>query len=217
VTQLYFIFNHYFNNLLLSERNYLTPQEAKEGVEFASVFYHFWQPYNQIVFDKFAKLGLYLPSEWHVYFVYSKGKVVPSSSPLILYIYEDLHDVAATLIHELTHLMLLTDNMRGEHKFQEIWSYLYQEFQGESQQVIEHLIVNVIVKDILIEIFPSSEVDKIIKYEKTLLGAGLARAWSILESQDEKVLASDRNNPLDRLLALKYNPQANYLPEERIF
>lgn len=217
MTQLYFIFNYYFNNLLVGEQDYLTSKETKEGLEFASRFYHFWQPFNHVVFEKFATLGLYLPNEWHVYFVYSKGRVFPTSSPLILQIKEDLHDVAATLVHELTHLMLLTDNMRGENKFQAIWSYLYQEFQGESEQVIEHLIVNTIVQDILSEIFPPSEVAKIIEYEKTLLGAGLARAWSILEAQEEKVLASNSDIILDKLLTLKYNPKLNYLAEENLF
>jgi hypothetical protein len=175
VTQLYFIFNHYFNNLFLEPKNYLTQAEIEKGLEFAAKFHTFWTQYERKVFTQFESYGLSLPSEWHVYFVYSKGRVFPMSSPLILQIKEDMYDITATLIHELTHLMLLTDNMRGQNKFYQVWDYLYQEFKGESNQVIEHLIVNTIVKNILTEIFPTNEIAKIISYEKTLFGEGLAR------------------------------------------
>jgi hypothetical protein len=194
MTQLYFIFNQYLNNLFLEPKDYITEVEGKEGLEFAGKFYQFWRQYERQVFTKFDSYGLTLPSEWHVYFVYSKNRVIPMSSPLILHIQEDMHDTVSTLIHELTHLMLLTDNMRQDNKLFSIWDYLYQEFKGESEQVIEHLIVNAIVKDILSDIFPPKEITKIIDYEKTLFGAGLARAWSILEA-----------------------PTLNYLPEENLF
>jgi hypothetical protein len=215
MTQLYFIFNHYFNNLFLEPKNYLTQVEIEKGLEFATKFHTFWTQYENKVFTQFESYGLNLPSEWHIYFVYSKGQVFPMSSPLILQIKEDMYDITATLIHELAHLMLLTDNMRGQNRFYQVWDYLYQEFKGESNQVIEHLIVNTIVKNILTEIFAANEIAKIISYEKTLFGEGLARAWSILEAQEKEIkLHSHLSNSF---LKLKYNPNYNYLPEEKLF
>lgn len=215
MTQLYFIFNQYFNNLLLEPKDYLTQKEADKGVQFAAKFYNFWCQYEREVFAKLNRYGLNLPSTWHVYFVYSKNRIFPMSSPIILPIKEDMQDIAATLIHELIHLMLLTDQMGNGKHFSKIWAYLQQEFKGESAQVIEHLIVNTIVQDILSDIFRAKEVAKIIDYEKTLLGEGIARAWSILQAQDAQVQAY--KYPLASLQMLKYDPQQDYLPEEKMF
>lgn len=168
----------YDDNLCWLAGSGLPEGSFTRGMAFAGRYQNYWDGLNDRFFAYFEGFGFRLPAEWQAYLIHSNGKLTSFSDPLTLVMREDLEELTAVLVHELCHVFLIT----GDNKplYSGLNEHISERYGQEEWVTQVHLIVCVMARYALVELYGAEAADRLLSPEKSY--PGLERTWEILDA-----------------------------------
>lgn len=153
----------------------------EKAADYISRFEAVWRPVEGKVFESMQRVsGLSWKGESIDCFIVQNSK--PFSRPLTLPMKKDLLVEAETLIHELTHNILVQNNNR-------LRRIEYPQYAPISKITYVHIKVHAILKPILIDVFGDEKTTELIKLYD--LVQDYKKAWEIVEKETPQKIIKD--------------------------
>lgn len=194
MTQLYFRYNPYYDQTLARlAGEKLDVRGIQEGYEFIDRITAAWSPLNDRLFRYYRSLDLVLPNFWFAYPVHAQSGLIPFDDPMTIIIKSSLDEVVATVIHELCNAFF--GYIENRKACDRLWTPVEEAYRSEDRDTQIHLIVNILARAGLYEVFGEEKAESLLKLEKHF--SGLEQAWAIIDK-----LQLDPTQPLKAILCL---------------
>jgi hypothetical protein len=151
-----------------------------DGNAFAQKYSEYWQQYNEPIFLYYQQFSLIVSEFLTTYFVYPKPGLTAFSDPLTLTIKSDLEEITASLVHELCHNFLIYSYYHRTGVNAKLYSHVHQVFEKEPRGAQIHIIVNILTRYGLLQIYGPIKTQALLNKEKNY--PGLERAWEIIDA-----------------------------------
>lgn len=165
------------------ENNVFSDKQAQEIKEFIEKLQFKWDKINNSVCRALEKIiGSKLQEREMKCYIIKYWKYNGLSSPLTIKMDDDFDVIYSTLIHELVHILIVSNS----DKYKKVWSELKKRFPNEIPRVILHIYVNFIQLQVLRKLFKQDFVNKIINREANY--KEVERAWEIVLKEEKKLM-----------------------------